>query len=239
MINNYIRGLKAGVPIGIGYLSVSFGLGILAVSLGFHVWQAVVISMLTVTSAGQLSGLHTMCIPGQYAEMLISQLTINVRYSFMSVCLSQKTDQKFKGIYRWLLGFFMTDEIFAVASMEKRVSRSFFFGLTAAPFAGWTLGTLLGALLGDILPDRVMNALCIAVYAMFVAIVIPQVRTEKTLALPVLTGVLLSSAFYDLPVLNQISSGIAMTVCAVAAAVLGALLFPVKPEEETEEASHG
>ena len=138
MIKEYLRGLKAGIPIGIGYLSVSFGLGILAVSLGFHVWQAVLISMLTVTSAGQLSGLHTMCIPGQYLEMLISQLTINVRYAFMSVCLSQKTDPKFKGIYRWLLGFFMTDEIFAVASMEKRVSRSFFFGLTAMPFIGWT-----------------------------------------------------------------------------------------------------
>lgn len=232
MIKEYLRGLKAGIPIGIGYLSVSFGLGILAVSLGFHVWQAVLISMLTVTSAGQLSGLHTMCIPGQYIEMLISQLTINVRYSFMSVCLSQKTDPKFKGIYRWLLGFFMTDEIFAVASMEKRVSRSFFFGLTAMPFIGWTMGTLLGALLGDILPERVMCALCIAIYAMFVAIIIPQIRTEKTLAFPVLISILLSTAFYYLPVLKQISSGISMTVCAVIAAILGAIIFPIKPEEE-------
>lgn len=238
MIQQYLRGLKAGVPIGLGYLSVSFGLGILAVSLGFHVWQAVVVSMLTLTSAGQLSGFHTMCIPGQYAEMLISQLTINVRYSFMSVCLSQKTDSKFKGIYRWLLGFFMTDEIFAVASTEKRVSRSFFFGLTAAPFFGWTLGTLLGALLGDILPYRVMGALCIAVYAMFVAIIIPQIREEKTLAFPVLLGVLLSTAFYYLPVLNRVSSGIAMTVCAVAAAVFGAIVFPVKTEMNEEESAH-
>ncbi|MBQ3488984.1 MAG: AzlC family ABC transporter permease [Clostridia bacterium] len=231
-MQSYIRGLKAGVPIGIGYLSVSFGLGILAVSLGFHVWQAVVVSMLTLTSAGQLSGFHTMCIPGQYMEMLISQMTINVRYSFMSVCLSQKTDSGFKGIYRWLLGFFMTDEIFAVASTEKSVSRSFFFGLTAAPFFGWTIGTLLGALLGDILPERVMSALCIAIYAMFVAIVIPQVREEKSLAVPVLCSVLLSTVFYYFPVLNRISSGISMTVCAVAAAVIGALLFPKKPEEE-------
>ena len=234
MLKNYIRGLKAGVPIGLGYLSVSFGLGILAVSLGFHIWQAVVISMLTLTSAGQLSGFYTMCIPGQYAEMLISQLTINVRYSFMSVCLSQKTDSKFKGIYRWLLGFFMTDEIFAVASTEKQVSRSFFFGLTAAPFFGWTVGTLLGALLGDILPERVMGALCLAVYAMFVAIVIPQIRTEKRLVFPVLLGVLLSTAFYYLPVLKEVSSGISMTVCAVVAAVFGALVFPVKSEEQEE-----
>lgn len=235
-MKNYLRGLKSGVPIALGYLPVSFSLGLLAISLGFHVWQAVVISMLTLTSAGQLSGIHTMCVPGQYAEMLISQLTINVRYSFMSVCLSQKTDSRFKGIYRLLLGFFMTDEIFAVASMEKSVSRSFFFGLSTAPFFGWTFGTLLGASLGDILPERVMSALCIAIYGMFIAIVIPQIRTEKTLVFPVLVSVLLSSAFYYLPLLNGISSGIAMTVCAVFAAAFGAFLFPVKPEEQEEEA---
>ena len=232
MMQNYFRGVRAGIPIGLGYLSVSFGLGILAVSMGMHVWQAVLISMVTLTSAGQLSGIHTMCVPGQYMEMLISQLTINVRYSFMSICLSQKTDAKFKGIYRLLLGFFMTDEIFAVASTEKRVSRSYFLGLAAAPYIGWTSGTLLGALLGDILPERVMGALCLAIYAMFVAIVIPEVRAEKTLGIVVGVSVLLSTAFYYLPILNNISSGLAVTVCAIVAAVLGAWFFPKKEEEE-------
>ena len=121
----YLRGLRAGIPIGLGYFPVSFSFGIMAVSMGLHFWQAVLISMTTLTSAGQLSGIGTMKIPGQYAEMLISQLTINVRYSFMSVSLSQKVEPKFSGIYRWLFGFFMTDEIFAVASMEKTVTRGF------------------------------------------------------------------------------------------------------------------
>ena len=232
MMRSYFRGVRAGVPIGLGYLSVSFSLGILAVSMGMYVWQAVLISMVTLTSAGQLSGIHTMCMPGQYVEMLVSQLTINVRYSFMSICLSQKTDSKFKGVYRLLLGFFMTDEIFAVASTEKSVSRSYFLGLAAAPYIGWTLGTLLGALLGDVLPERVMGALCLAIYAMFVAIVIPEVRAEKTLGIVVGVSVLLSTAFYYLPILNNISSGLAVTVCAIVAAVLGAWLFPKKEEEE-------
>ena len=232
MMHNYFRGVRAGIPIGLGYLSVSFGLGILAVSMGMHVWQAVLISMVTLTSAGQLSGIHTMCMPGQYMEMLVSQLTINVRYSFMSICLSQKTDSKFKGIYRLLLGFFMTDEIFAVASTEKSVSRSFFLGLAAAPYIGWTCGTLLGALLGDVLPERVMGALCLAIYAMFVAIIIPEVRAEKTLGIVVGVSVLLSTAFYYLPILKNISSGLAVTVCAIVAAVVGALFFPKKDEEE-------
>jgi predicted branched-subunit amino acid permease len=165
-------------------------------------------------------------------EMLVSQLTINVRYSFMSICLSQKTDAKFKGIYRLLLGFFMTDEIFAVASTEKSVSRSFFLGLAAAPYIGWTCGTLLGALLGDVLPERVMGALCLAIYAMFVAIIVPQIRAEKTLGLVVGVSVLLSAAFYYLPILKNISSGLAVTVCAIAAAVLGAIFFPKKDAEE-------
>ena len=232
MLRSYFRGVRAGVPIGLGYLSVSFGLGILAVSMGMYVWQAVLISMVTLTSAGQLSGIHTMCVPGQYMEMLISQLTINVRYSFMSICLSQKTDAEFKGIYRLLLGFFMTDEIFAVASTEKSVSRSFFLGLATAPYIGWTCGTLFGALLGDILPERVMGAVCLALYAMFVAIVVPPAKADFRLLAVVGVAVTLSLAFYYLPYLREISSGLAVSVCAVLAAALGALLFPRKEEDD-------
>ena len=232
MMKNYLRGLKAGVPIGLGYLPVSFSLGILAVSLGFHVWQAVVISMLTLTSAGQLSGIHTMCMPGQYLEMLISQLTINVRYSFMSVCLSQKTDSRFKGIYRLLLGFFMTDEIFAVASMEKSVSRSFFFGLSTAPFFGWTIGTLLGAVAGNILPAIIISALGVAIYGMFVAIVVPVAIDDRKTALCVLASVAMSCLFSYVSPLNKISGGFVIIICAVAVSLIFALLAPLPEEEE-------
>ncbi len=117
----FLRGLRAGIPIGLGYLSVSFTFGIMAISMGFEWWRAVIISMTTVTSAGQLTGINSMLIPGQYAAMLISQLTITLRYAFMSMSLSQKVSGKFGGVLRWLLGFFMTDEIFAVASGEDEV----------------------------------------------------------------------------------------------------------------------
>ena len=229
-MNAYIRGLKAGIPIGLGYLSVSFTFGIMAASYGFYWWQAVLISMLTVTSAGQFAGIGVMLAPGQYIEMLISQLTINVRYSFMSISLSQKTDSKFQGIYRWLLGFMMTDEIFAVASTEKEVGRAFFAGLSTLPYLGWTLGTLAGALLGNVLPERIMSALSLAIYGMFVAIVVPDMKKEKAVALVVLFAFVLSSLFYYVPGLNQISSGLSISICAILAAVAGALLFPVKEE---------
>ena len=228
--NSFLRGLKSGIPIGLGYLSVSFTFGIMAISLGFEWWQAVLISMTTVTSAGQLSGITIMVNPGQYIEMLISQLTINIRYSFMAVSLSQKADSKFKGIFRWLLGFFITDEIFAVAVNEENVTRSFFSGLAVIPYLGWTLGTLAGALLGNILPDSVMSALCIAIYGMFVAIIAPKATKEKPLLAVVAVALALSCMFYYLPVLKDISSGISISVCAVAAAIVGALIFPKKEE---------
>lgn len=230
-MNSYKRGLRYGIPIGLGYLSVSFTFGIMAVSYGLSWWQAVLISMLTVTSAGQFAGIGVMLHPGQYIEMLISQLTINVRYSFMSISLSQKVDGKFKGLYRWLLGFFMTDEIFAVASTEEKVSRSFFAGLATLPYLGWTLGTLVGALLGNILPHRLMSALSLAIYGMFVAIVVPEMKRRKTVLVVVIVAIILSCLFYFVPLLQQVSSGLAISICAILAAALGAILFPVKEGE--------
>ncbi|MBO5041931.1 MAG: AzlC family ABC transporter permease [Clostridia bacterium] len=229
----FMRGLKGGIPIGLGYLSVSFTFGIMAVSYGFAWWQAVVISMMTLTSAGQLAGIGVMVHPGQYMEMLISQITINLRYSFMSVSLSQKTSPSFRGIKRWLLGFFMTDEIFAVASAEDEVDTKFFLGLSVMPYIGWTLGTLFGSLLGSVLPDMVLNALCLAIYGMFLAIIAPVAKTSKPVLLVVAVAAVLHCVFAFVPVLNQISSGLTVSICAVLAAVLGAILFPVKDEEVT------
>lgn len=172
--------------------------------------------------------------PGQYLQMLISQLTINVRYSFMSISISQKADSKFRGIYRFILGFMMTDEIFAVASQEEKVSRSFFAGLSVLPYLGWSFGTFLGAILGSVLPDRIMSALSLAIYGMFVAIVVPEMKKSRPVIVVVIIAAALSFLFYYVPALKGISSGITITVCAILAAVIGAILFPVDSEESDE-----
>lgn len=229
-MRDFVKGLRSGVPIGLGYLSVSFTFGILAVSRGFYWWQALIISMTTLTSAGQLAGIESMLLPGRYLEMLISQLTINVRYSFMSISLSQKTSKGFSGVKRWLLGFFMTDEIFAVASAQNEVSTRFFSGLAVAPYLGWSLGTLSGALLGNILPQSVMSALCLAIYGMFIAIIAPVAKRSRPVLAVVMLAAALSCAFYYLPLLKTVSSGLAISICAIVAAALGALLFPKKEE---------
>lgn len=234
-MKTFIRGVRGGIPIGMGYLPVSFSFGIMAVSCGLEWWQALLISMTTLTSAGQLAALGVMVHPGQYVEMLVSQLTINLRYSFMSMSLSQKTTPEFRGIRRWLLGFFMTDEIFAVASAERQVSTKFFMGLAVMPYIGWATGTLLGSVLGNILPPLVMNALCLAIYGMFLAIIAPVARRSVAVLSVVGVAVALHVAFYYIPGLNTISSGLSISICAIVAAVFGALVFPVEDREEAAE----
>ena len=234
-MKNYLRGLKAGIPIGLGYLSVSFTFGIVAITYGLKWWQALLISMATVTSAGQFAGINMMTQPGMYWQMLISQITINIRYSFMSISIGQKVDEKFKGIFRWIFGFFMTDEIFAVASQEESVKRSFFAGLSTIPYIGWSLGTLIGALLGNVLPVRIMSALSLAIYGMFVAIVVPDMKKSKPVVLTVLIALILSSLFYYIPTLSKISSGISVSICAIVSALICAIICPVKEGEKVNE----
>ncbi len=222
------QGVKDGVPIGLGYLSVSFTFGIMAIIAGLYWWEAVLISMTCVTSAGQLAGIQVMISPGRYIEMLVSQLTINVRYSFMSISLSQKVTEKFSGIWRWIFGFMITDEIFAVAVSKPVVRRSYFAGLSVMPYIGWTLGTLAGALLGDVLPASVMSALGIAIYAMFVAIVVPEMKKSRPVIFVVILAAGLSCIFTYVPVIKEVPSGIAISICAVVAAMIMAIIKPIR-----------
>ena len=233
----YRHGLRAGIPIALGYLSVSFTFGILAVRYGLTVWQATLVSLTTVTSAGQFAGIQMMATPGLYLDMLISQLTINVRYSFMSISLSQKLNQRFRGIWKWILGFFITDEIFAVAVTRPVVSRSFFAGLATLPWIGWTLGTLLGASMGEVLPAAVLSALGLALYGMFVAIVVPPAKENKYVLLAAVVAAAISTAFAYVPFLKNVSSGIAISIAAVVAAAIAAIVHPIEDEPEPEEST--
>lgn len=231
-MKDFKDGLRNGLPIGLGYLSVSFTFGIIAVKYGLAWWEALIISMLTVTSAGQFAGITVMTNPGHYLEMLISQCTINVRYSFMSISLSQKVNERFKGIWRYIFGFMITDEIFAVATSRKEVSRSFFAGLCVLPYIGWSAGTLIGALLGNVLPHSLMSALGLAIYGMFVAIVVPDMKKGKAVTIVVIIAITLSCLFNYVPLLKNISAGISISICAIVAALLGAILFPITDKEE-------
>lgn len=224
------RGMKNGIPIALGYLSVSFSFGAIAVSMGFSVLQTVLISLLNLTSAGQFASLGIIAGQGTYLEMAIVELTVNIRYAFMSLSLSQKVDEKFKGIYKWLLSFFITDEIFALSMLEESVNRAYFFGLASISALGWLIGTTLGAMLGSIVPSVIGNALSIALYAMFIAIIIPGMKKDQHIVKVVILAIIIRCCFYYLPILSQLSSGFSMTLSALSSAFIGAILFNKQEE---------
>ena len=229
---NFKKGIEDGIPICLGYLSVSFTFGLLGVSQGLTWWQATVISMTNVTSAGQFAGLGIITAGGAWAEMIISQLFINLRYLLMSISLSQKVDENFKGIYRWIFAMGVTDEIFAVSmSQEKAVSKSYFAGLFLTPYLGWTLGTLAGALLGEVIPSRLAEVFGIAIYGMFLAIIIPKAKHSKPVRKMIIMAAVLSCILNRLPVIH-LSSGLSLTLCAVAAAAIGAIMDPIPIEQK-------
>ena len=232
-VNSFSKGFKNGIPIGLGYLSVSFTFGIMAVAQGIPVWAAILISMTNLTSAGQFQGLDVMAAGGSYLEMGLTQLVINLRYALMSLSLSQKFDKSVTPAHRLGIAFFNTDEIFAVASSQVGpVGRRFCYGLAVAPYIGWAGGTALGALAGGLLPASVQSALGIAIYGMFLAIFIPPAKKSRAVLTVVLAAVACSCLFRWAPVLREVSSGFAVIICTLAAAGLGALLFPVGGEEK-------
>ncbi len=230
-MNEYRSGLKDGVAIGLGYLSVSFAFGVAAVKAGIPLWAAVLISMTNLTSAGQLAGISVIAACGSMLETALTQLVINLRYALMSLSLSQKLDPSVTDGQRYLIAFGNTDEIFAVSSgRERPVTTRYFLGLMTLPWICWAAGTFLGAAANRILPRDVLSALGIAIYGMLIAIVLPAARKDRAVAMVVLTAAVLSCGFRWLPFLRGVSSGFAIILCGIAAAVLGALLHPVEEE---------
>lgn len=224
--NEYLRGLKAGFPIGLGYLSVSFAFGISAVSGGLTALEAVLISMTNLTSAGQVAGLSLMISSATLMEMAMTQLIINLRYALMSLSLSQRLHKSVTTFGRFIIAFFNTDEIFAVASSEKEFTTAFMVGLGTLPWIGWSGGTLLGAVAGQLLPAAVTAALSLAIYGMFIAVVIPACRSSLKVTAVVAVAVVLSLVLhYFVP---TVSFGFSVIICALAASVFGALVFPIK-----------
>lgn len=232
-MKQFLQGMKDGSVIGIGYFSVSFTFGIAAVASGLNCWEALLVSMMNITSAGQFAGITVMAAAGSYLEMAVSQFVINLRYALMSISLSQKSDADFTVGKKLILGFANTDEIFAVAiSREQEVSSQYYFGLAVLPYIGWTLGTLTGAVLGNILPPSVCAALGLAIYAMFIAIVVPVIKADSSILKIVVLAIFLSCCLYYIPGLNKISSGFSIIICAVVASLVGAALFPIEEEEK-------
>lgn len=234
MKSKFLQGIIDGIPIALGYVSVSFGFGILAVRLGISVLATIGISATNLTSAGQMAGVTIIAAGGTLLELALTQLIINLRYSLMGIALTQKLDKNFSFAHRLICAFGITDEIFAVASTKKeKITPQYMYGLILLPFIGWTLGTTLGALAGEVLPVALTNAMGIAIYGMFIAIVVPVAREKLSVLIASLIAIACAVLFKY--VLSGVGEGFAIIISAVVAAGIAAWLFPVEDEEEEEQ----
>lgn len=232
-MKDFFEGVKDSTPIAIGYFSVSFTFGIMAAGFGISPLIAGAISLFNVTSAGQFAGLTLFAAGAPYLELFFTQLIINLRYALMSLTLTQKLSHTVSTPGRLLMSYGVTDEIFAVAvTKEKDLTLPYMLGLEWVPILSWTAGSICGAVANNLLPTSVQSALGIALYGMFVAIVLPVAKERRSVMFVSLTALILSCLFYYVPLFHGISSGFSIIICTILAAGLGAIIFPEEEEEE-------
>lgn len=230
-------GLRRGLPIALGYIPVAFTFGLMAVAGGLPVWLAVFISLSNVTSAGQFAGTNLILAGAGYFEITLTTFIINLRYMLMSLSLSQKIDKKIPLYQRLIFAFGITDETFTVASVEEgKLSFAFLLGLITGPILGWTFGTALGAVICSGLPQSLGNSMGIALYGMFIAIIVPPAKKSRPILVIVLISVLIMCLLRYLPFFGGISSGFRIILSTILGAGIGAYLFPV--EDTKEESNH-
>ena len=232
----FLAGVHSGIPICLGYIAVSFTFGIMAKNAGLSVWEAVLISAANLTSAGQFAGLSLIVSGSSLLEMAATQFVINLRYSLMSCSLSQKLDQSAPFFHRFFMAYGVTDEIFGVSvCREGPLSPFYSYGLISVAAPGWTLGTFLGIVSGSILPERLIRALSVALYGMFIAIIIPPARGNRVIAGIVAVSMILSLIFPEVPFLGSISSGFRIIILTLLIGGAAAFLFPLREETEVAE----
>lgn len=231
--DEFSNGLRDGIPICLGYVSVAFTFGLMCTENGLPFWIAVLISLTNLTSAGQFAGTALIIAGGGLLEIGITTFVINLRYMLMSLSISQKVDAKLSVPKRMAMSFGVTDEIFGVSMQKKgNITFAYFMGLMMLPILGWSGGTLVGAVAVSLLPDMVRSALGIAIYGMFLAIIIPPASTERAIAWVIAIAGLISCMLYYVPLFNSISGGWMIIICAVVTSSIAAILWPVPDEEE-------
>lgn len=230
------KGIKDGIPIALGYAAVSFALGIAARNHGLSWLEATMMSLLNNTSAGEFAALELIRIHAPYTELALTQLIINLRYLLMSCALSQKLDEHLPFLHRFLIGFDVTDEIFGISiGYPGKLNPFYSYGAMLVSIPCWAFGTCMGVLLGNVLPQSIVSALSVALYGMFLAIVIPPARESKVLACVVLVSMSASIVFDWIPLLSQISGGMKIILLTVIVSLGAAILFPIQEEEIYEK----
>ena len=231
------EGIRDGIPIGLGYLAVSFSLGVAARNAGLSAFQGFLVSLLNNASAGEYAGFTVIAANGAYFEIFLMTLIANARYLLMSCALSQKFSPDTPLIHRIFVGYDVTDEIFGITIARPGMLDPFYsYGaiLIAAP--AWAGGTALGVIAGNLLPTRAVSALSVALFGMFLAVIIPPAKKNRVIALFVLISFAASFAATYLPLISQLSGGTRTIILTVLISAIAAILFPVNEEEDAKNA---
>lgn len=236
--SNYIRGLKNGIPIGLGYIPTSMACGIAATKAGLGFGLSEIMGSLMYTSSGQAAALNL--LNGGETSIIMYVITLfvmNCRYILFSMTIAQKFDNSVGTLQRVGFGLFNTDEVFGMAMKEKgQLSASYLFGLATAPYIGFVLGNTLGACFTNLLPASITSALGIMLYAMFIAIIVPPAKESKPVLIVVLIALILSFVLECIPFIKaNLTSGWTIIICAVITSLIGAAAFPVEEAEENAD----
>ncbi len=231
----FVKGLRDGVPISLGYFAVAFSLGILAKKAGLTAFQGFLASLLCNASAGEYAAFTVIAENGAYLAIALATLVANARYFLMSAAFAQRLDPEMPFFHRFLLAFDMTDEIFGISiSREGILNPWYTYGAVIAALPGWSLGTMCGILAGGALPVRAVNALSVALYGMFFAVIIPPARKSKIVAGIIAVCFALSYACSVIPWVRDLPEGTRTIILTVVIASAAAILFPRKETEEKE-----
>ena len=238
----FVQGFRDGIPIGLGYLAVAFSLGITARNAGLSAVQGGVASLLCVASAGEYAGFSLIAVSAGLAEVALMTLIVNLRYMLMSLALTQRTDPDMPFFHRLVFGGAITDELFAInIARPGYLDPFYYYGAMAVSIPLWTAGTALGIIAGDVLPARVVSALSVALYGMFIAIIVPKARKNKVIACLIVICFAASWCAEKLPFLGGISSGTKTIILTIVIASAAALLFPANEDARgsSEESGPG
>ena len=230
------EGLRDGVPIALGYLAVSFSLGIAARKVGLDAVQGFFASLFNNASAGEYAGFAVIGAGGSLLEMAVVMLVANARYLLMSCSMAQRFSPDTPIIHRVLVGFDLTDELFGIAiARPGEVDPYYSYGAMVVALPGWAFGGMAGVIAGSVLPERIVSALSVALFGMFLAIIIPPARKSRVVAGLVLAGFATSALFAWAPLLSGLSEGVRTIILTVALSALAAALFPVDEKDAGEK----
>jgi len=233
---NYLQGVKDGIPIAMGYFAVAFTLGIAAKDMGMTIAQSGVMSFMLHASAGQFAAMTVIAEQAGYIAMIGAMFVINIRYFLMSCALSQKLNPDTPLWQRMLMSYFVTDEIFGISISVKGDLNPFYpLGAMSVGSPAWLIGTMLGAAVGNILPGSLSSAFGVALYGMFLAVVVPPSKENRTIAVVVVISMVASALSATIPGLSTMSSGTKIIVLTLIIASAAAIIKPVQPESLLEK----